>query len=119
MSQKDTHEKNRHLINGAKLAKITRELPDEDTILYLSQLFGILSDPTRLKIVVILKEHELCVHEISESVGMSVSAISHQLRILRAMKLVKYHKQGKMVYYLLDDKHIEQLLHNAKEHVQE
>jgi DNA-binding transcriptional ArsR family regulator len=119
MGHKDIHEKDRHQINGAKLAKITSELPDENTILYLSQLFGILSDPTRLKIVLTLQEHELCVHEISEAVGMSVSAISHQLRILRAMKLVKYHKQGKMVYYSLDDKHIEQLLQVAKEHVWE
>lgn len=85
----------------------------------LAELFGILADPTRLRIVILLQQAELPVNEIADRVGMSLSAVSHQLRLLKTMKLVKYHKQGKNVFYSLSDFHIEQILAVAKEHIEE
>jgi DNA-binding transcriptional ArsR family regulator len=92
---------------------------ENTTVQALAQLFGILADPTRLRILSVLQESELPVGKIANQVGMSVSAISHQLRLLKTMKLVKYRKQGKNVYYSLDDSHIEQLIALAREHVEE
>ena len=91
----------------------------DKTIQSLAELFGILADPTRLRIVTTLQNSELAVSQIATMVGMSLSAVSHQLRLLKTMKLVKYRKQGKSVFYSLDDTHIEQLLAVAAEHVEE
>ena len=90
-----------------------------ETIQSMAQLFGILSDPTRLRIVAVLQHSELPVTQIAEQIGMSLSAISHQLRLLKTIKLVKYRKVGKMVYYSLDDQHIDKILAVARVHVQE
>lgn len=91
----------------------------DHTIQSLAELFGILADPTRLRIVTSLQNSEMAVSQIASTVGMSLSAVSHQLRLLKTMKLVKYRKQGKSVFYSLDDTHIEQLLAVAVEHVEE
>jgi len=93
--------------------------PDENTLINLSQLFDVLSDVTRLKIVMTLRNNPLCVQDIAAAVSMSVSAVSHQLRLLKTMKLVRYKKAGKMKFYSLDDDHIDQLLKIAHEHVNE
>jgi ArsR family transcriptional regulator len=98
---------------------ITYEAETDETVHSLAELFGILSDPTRLRILFVLQNSELPVGAIAQSVGMSVSAISHQLRLLKTMKLVKYRKQGKHAFYSLDDQHIEQLIAVATEHVEE
>ena len=119
MTDKDIHETFAHLIDPAKLEQVKNLMPDEQNIIDLSQLFGVLSDSTRLKIVVALQETELCVHEIAAAVHMSVSAVSHQLRLLKTMKLVRFRKEGKMVYYQLDDDHVKQLLKIASQHVSE
>lgn len=76
-----------------------------------------MGDITRLKIVIALQNAELCVHEIAAVVELSVSVVSHQLRFLKSLKLVTFRKQGKIVYYSLDDDHISQLLSIAKEHI--
>ena len=89
------------------------KLPEYDRIITLSGLFHSLADPTRLKIVYALLFNELCVHEIAEIVDVSISAVSHQLRLLKMLKLVKYRKVGKMIYYSLDDDHIRKLLQIA------
>jgi ArsR family transcriptional regulator len=98
---------------------IHTELSKNSTIQALAELFGILADPTRLRILSVLQDSELPVTDIAVQVGISISAISHQLRLLKTMKLVKYRKQGKSVFYSLDDSHIEQLIAVAKEHVEE
>jgi ArsR family transcriptional regulator len=95
------------------------KLPDEETLYWLSELFSVLSDVTRLKIVTTLQYGELCVQDIAQTIDMSVSAVSHQMRLLKTMRLVKFRKLGKMKYYSLDDSHIEQLLRIAHEHVAE
>ena len=85
----------------------------------MAELFAMLGEPTRLNIVNQLIQRELCVHELAESLKMSVSAVSHQLRLLKATRIVKFRKQGKHVYYRLDDDHIKEMILIAREHINE
>ena len=89
----------------------------QEALLKLAELFKILGDPTRLKIVELLLEHEMCVNHIAETMGMGQSAISHQLRVLRQARLVTYRKEGKTAYYSLNDDHVEGLVRMGMEHV--
>ena len=82
----------------------------QESLLKLAELFKILGDPTRLKIVELLLENEMCVNHIAETMGMGQSAISHQLRVLRQARLVTYRKEGKTAYYSLNDDHVEGLV---------
>ncbi len=107
------------IINKEKVNKVKKQLMKEDTFLEISETFKTLADKTRVKILHALSKEELCVCDISAVVEMTMSLVSHQLRILRDKKLVKYRKQGKSIYYSLDDHHIEQLLKMAFEHVNE
>jgi len=95
------------------------QIPDEKTVNELSDLFGILSDPTRLKILFAIGDGEVCVCCISELLGMSVSAVSHQLRTLRQAHLVKTRRDGRNIYYSLDDHHVGNLLGITLEHMRE
>ena len=88
-----------------------------ESLLKLAELFKILGDPTRLKIVEILLENEMCVNHIDETMGMGQSAISHQLRVLRQARLVTYRKEGKTAYYSLNDDHVEGLVRMGMDHV--
>jgi ArsR family transcriptional regulator len=83
----------------------------------LAGVFKALADPTRLRIVSMLAHHELCVCDIAGSLGMTHSAVSHQLRMMRDMRVVKPRKDGRMVYYSLDDDHIHDLFDRGVEHV--
>ncbi len=94
-------------------------MADNETILGLTETFKVLSDPTRLKIVLALSKKELCVFDIAELLGVTESAISHQLRMLKTLRLVKQRKDGKMVFYSLDDEHIEDLIRVATRHISE
>ncbi|MCD6559166.1 ArsR/SmtB family transcription factor [Palaeococcus sp. (in: euryarchaeotes)] len=102
-----------------KILKAQKKLPDEETILEISDFFNALGNPTRLKIVFALLEEELCTCDLSNITGLSVSAISHQLRILKDRKIVAYKKDGKNVFYRLDDEHIRQILKIALRHMEE
>jgi ArsR family transcriptional regulator, lead/cadmium/zinc/bismuth-responsive transcriptional repressor len=93
-------------------------LPDESAAL-LAESFSMLGDPTRVKMISVLMGSELCVCDLAALLGVSQSAVSHQLRLLRAMRMVKYRKEGRMVYYSLDDQHVENLLLQGLEHVAE
>lgn len=95
------------------------KLLDEDKIIDLSELFKIFGDSTRIKIINILIDGELCVNEISDKINVSQSAVSHQLRILKSSKLVKYRKDGNMIYYSIDDDHIEKIFKMGCEHINE
>ena len=90
---------------------------EEEEVAELAELFKALSDPTRLKIVHALKNNELCVCHLSSLLKMHQSAISHQLRYLRNLRLVKRRKEGKMMYYSIGDEHIETLLSHGLEHI--
>jgi DNA-binding transcriptional ArsR family regulator len=85
----------------------------------LADLFSILGDPTRVRIVDALSEGELCVCDIAEQVGITESAVSHQLRLMRTMRVVKGRREGRCVYYTLDDQHIVSLFQQGLRHVSE
>lgn len=85
----------------------------------LSETFKVLGDNTRAKIVYALSQEELCVCDLANILGLSVSTISHHLRVLRNLKLVKYRKQGKIVFYSLDDQHIFNLIREGIKHIKE
>ena len=90
-----------------------------ESILSLTETFKVLNDPTRLRIVLVLLKEELCVFDIAELVGISESAVSHQMRMLKTLRLVKQRKEGKMVFYSLEDEHIEDLIRVATRHIEE
>lgn len=96
-----------------------RSLHGQETTAALSETFRVLGDPTRLRIVLALSRVELCVCDIAALLGMTDSAISHQLRLLKSLRLVKRVRRGKMVYYALDDRHIADLIGVAARHVAE
>ncbi|MDH4128431.1 MAG: metalloregulator ArsR/SmtB family transcription factor [Spirochaetota bacterium] len=96
--------------------KITKLFPKDETIGDLANFFKILGDSTRIKILFALSNSELCVHEISDLLGMSQSSISHQLRVLRDNKLVKSKRLGKMISYSLADQHVESVIQQSLEH---
>jgi len=94
-------------------------LGSNDMVTGLSELFRALGDPTRLKIVLALSVRELCVAELSRAIGMSESAVSHQLRLLKALRLIRPRKSGKQVYYVLDDEHVDDVLRIGRLHALE
>ena len=106
-------------VNKEKVKAVKELISSDETIQRLSETFKALGDPTRIKLLFALSKEELCVCEIASFLGVSPSAISHQLRVLRNMRLVKYRKEGKMVYYSLDDRHIENLFNEGLKHVEE
>ena len=107
------------IVDQKKVKAVEKLLPPGTEILALAETFKVLGDPTRLRIVLALAADELCVCDLAELIGVSVSAISHHLRLLRGLKLVKFRKEGKMVHYSLDDEHIENIIHDAQIHVTE
>lgn len=94
-------------------------MPDDDMLFDISELFKVFGDSTRTKILAALSASEMCVACISTILGMSVSAVSHQLRILRQAKLVKTRRDGKEIYYSLDDEHVGRIFETALEHIKE
>ena len=101
------------------LEEVKKNMPTEDEIADVSNLFKVLGDSTRSKILYTLEDKELNVTQICECVGMNKSAVSHQLRILRDSKLVKSRKDGKEVYYSFDDEHISVIFKYGIEHIRE
>jgi len=99
------------------VAEVRQKMPPEEELLNLADLFKVLSDATRIKIICALQESEMCVCDIAVLLGMTKSSISHQLRALRQTKLVKYRKVGKVVYYSLDDDHVGQILEEGLVHL--
>ena len=106
-------------IDEKKVSKAKKNIPDEEILSNLAESFKVLGDTTRLKILMALTNSELCVCDLSALIGVSVSAISHQLRLLRNLRFVKYRKEGKMVYYSLSDDHIKTLIEVAVTHEME
>ena len=99
--------------------KVRQELPDEDTLYDLSELFRIFGDSTRIRILYVLFEAEMCVCDIAQLLGMTQSAISHQLRALKNARLVKARRDGKTVFYSLADDHVKTIIDQGIEHVKE
>ncbi|HEX9614142.1 MAG TPA: metalloregulator ArsR/SmtB family transcription factor [Bacteroidota bacterium] len=103
----------------AAIKEARKSIPGADTVIGLAETFNALSDPTRLRIVLALLRTELCVLDIALLLGISESAVSHQMRLLKTLRLVKHRREGKMVFYSLDDEHIEDLIRIARRHVGE
>lgn len=99
--------------------QVIDQLPSIEEIDKMSRLFKVLGDNTRLKIINALLKAEMCVCDISYLLNMSQSLISHQLRVLKDARLVKYRRSGKVVYYSLDDEHIEVIVSFALDHINE
>ena len=102
-----------------KLEEVRRKLPSDDVLYDLADLFKMFGDSTRAKILSCLQHQDLCVGEIAEVLGMTVSAVSHQLRVLRGAKLVKGTNEGKEVKYSLDDDHVIKIMEYGLTHVNE
>jgi DNA-binding transcriptional ArsR family regulator len=107
------------VLHQAQVTCALENIPDSDTLQSLTDIFKALSDPTRLKIVTALAVCELCVCDLAAVSGCSESAVSHQLRILRNLKIVRYRREGKIVFYRLDDDHVKSLINQSIQHVQE
>ena len=107
------------LIHEDNVKKAINELPDDELIVDLSDMFKIFGDQTRVKILMALESGELCVCDIAAVMNMSQSAISHQLRVLKQSNIVKTRRQGKVVYYSISDDHVKEIFDIAMVHVQE
>lgn len=105
--------------HDALVDRLRGQMPSEDALIDLSELFKIFGDSTRIKILHALLGTELCVCDIAGLLSMTVSAISHQLRILRAAKLVVFRREGKTVFYSLADDHVRTILDMGMEHILE
>lgn len=101
------------------VAQVLRHMPREEQLFELSELFKIFGDSTRIRILYCLLEHEMCVCDIACLLGMTQSAISHQLSILKKSKLVKYRRSGKTVFYSLADHHVTTILSQGMDHISE
>lgn len=108
-----------HYVNEKSVKAVQRAMVSNTVAEALAETFKVLSDPTRVKILCALSKAELCVCDLSALLGMHESAVSHHLRLLKTLKLVKYRREGRMAYYSLDDEHIERLFRQGLEHVQE
>ena len=114
-----TAEENTGYFDPDAVAHARSKIPDEDTMTALSDFFKNFGDSTRIKIVSALMAGELCVADIAEVLEISASAISHQLRILRQAKIVRYRRVGKQIYYSIEDNHVGILYTVGMEHIQE
>ena len=99
--------------------RVTKVMPDEDQLMDLAEFFKIFGDSTRIKILYVLSQAEMCVCDIATLLQMGQSAISHQLRVLKQMRLVKFRRDGRTVFYSLADGHIQTILAQGMEHIQE
>ena len=110
---------NEKKVHNDIVQELILKMPDEEVLYDIAELFKVFGDSTRVRILYALIESELCVCDISELLNMSQSAISHQLRVLKQSRLVKYRRSGKTVFYSLCDDHIKTMLDMGMEHVSE
>ncbi len=119
MSQKEENICEIRYVDEARVKSVKEQMLKDEEVNGLSQVFSLLSDPTRIRIIFALSKKELCVCDLSNLLNLSISATSHQLRILKNARLVKYRKEGKMVFYSLDDRHISNLFNEGLKHIRE
>jgi len=107
------------VIHEETIRKVAEQLPPEEMLMDVADLFKVFGDTTRVKILSALFHSEMCVCDIAALLGMTNSAISHQLRVLKSARLVKYRRDGKVIYYSLDDMHVQDIFDRALEHISE
>lgn len=105
--------------HGDVIDEVRRNLPEVEELYDLAELFKVFGDSTRIRILYVLFESEMCVCDIAEVLGMTASAISHQLRVLKQFRLVKSRRDGKTIYYSLADDHVRSIIDAGKEHIEE
>lgn len=110
----DTYQVHEELVKA-----VNEKMPMEEELYDLAELFKVFGDSTRIRILYVLFEAELCVCDIAQTLGMTQSAISHQLRILKQSKLVKSRREGKQVFYSLADDHVRTIIDQGREHIEE
>lgn len=101
------------------IASVEKDLPEDEVLYDLAELFKMFADSTRVKILYALFESELCVCDIAKVLNLTQSAVSHQLRILKGGKLVKYRREGKVVFYSLADDHVRSIIEMGMDHISE
>ena len=106
-------------IHEDKIRMVSEHMPDEDELYDLAELFKIFGDSTRIRILYVLFESEVCVCDLAEMLHMTQSAISHQLKILKQAKLVTGRREGKSVIYSLADDHVRTIIDQGREHIEE
>ena len=99
--------------------RVLTEMPDEESLYDLAELFKVFGDTTRIRILYVLFESEMCVCDIAEILNMTQSAISHQLRVLKQARLVRNRREGKQIYYFLADDHVRTIIGQGMDHIQE
>ncbi|MCR5182341.1 MAG: metalloregulator ArsR/SmtB family transcription factor [Clostridia bacterium] len=99
--------------------KLQAQMPDETKLYDLAELYKVFGDSTRIRIMYVLFDDEVCVYDIAATLNMTQSAISHQLRILKQNRLVKGRRVGKQIYYSLDDEHVRSIIAMGREHLEE
>lgn len=107
------------VIHEDVVAQVRAAMPREEELFNLAEFFKVFGDTTRIRILFALFQEEMCVCDIAHLLNMSQSAISHQLRVLKQAKLVKFHKEGRVVYYSLDDDHVKAIFDQGYQHIQE
>lgn len=107
------------MIHEEVVSQVRKIMPPEETLYDLAELFKVFSDSTRIRILWALEASEMCVCDIANLLGMTQSAVSHQLRILKQTKLVRSRRDGKIVYYSLDDDHVRQIIDQGLSHIHE
>lgn len=117
--EKEIYECDSDVIHSEILEKVKPKMPEENDIYDLSDFFKVLGDSTRAKIMWALDLSEMCVCDLASLLNMTKSAISHQLSTLRENNLVKYRREGKMVYYSLSDYHVKEIFEKGMEHIKE
>ncbi len=108
-----------NVIHGEVVSEVKGKLPEEEVLYDLAELFKVFGDSTRIKILCALFESEMCVCDLSALLNVSQSAISHQLRVLKSARLVKFRRAGKVIYYSLDDEHIKHIFDEGLKHITE
>ena len=104
------------IVNQDVVNQVVEALPDEEILYDVAELFKVFGDSTRIKIICALFESEMCVYDLAAALSMTQSAISHQLRILKTANLVKFRREGKLIYYSLDDEHVQQIFDAGYKH---
>ena len=108
-----------NFIHDEIVGKVKNKMPEDEKLYDLADLFKVFGDTTRIKIIYALFEEEMCVCDIADLLNMTQSAISHQLRVLKQARLVKFRKEGKTVFYSLDDDHITKIFDYGLHHIEE
>ena len=119
MSLSDVEHCDAYEVHAELLETVNSKMPEEDELYDLAELFKVFGDSTRIRILFVLFEAEVCVCDLAEILNMTQSAISHQLKILKQSKLVKSRREGKSVFYSLADSHVRSIIAQGREHIEE